>query len=225
MREGHFDPRRWDAESDGPGDDSDDTPEDVSEKEWEAMLGEPDASIDDDDEETGERQRPKLFLISMLVGVVVVVAACSSAATRSSNSCPSAKNFTSRSVWADEDIGAGLRIEGLRMSRKSESGIDRLLVQGQLVHTTDVIRPVPHLRLTLLSAAGQALRTIDVKPSKKPAHGRRDDQFRSLRHEPAGGGTVHQRHLRRNRPDQRAPVAAPPSRPKWSKSSESRSFE
>ncbi|WP_425599251.1 zinc-ribbon domain-containing protein [Azospirillum brasilense] len=63
-----------------------------------------------------------------------------------------------------EPPGTGLQLQNVRSEQKAEDGKTALLVEGQIVNTSETLRTVPTLRVTALGADRQPLRNWTVEP-------------------------------------------------------------
>lgn len=59
-------------------------------------------------------------------------------------------------------IAPGLELRNLSRRRELVDGTSRLVIEGEIVNTTETTRPVPNLRITLFDAGGNALQNWDV---------------------------------------------------------------
>jgi len=59
-------------------------------------------------------------------------------------------------------IAPGLELRNLSRRRQLVDGTSRLIIEGEIVNTTEVTRPVPNLRVVLFDSDGNALQSWDV---------------------------------------------------------------
>lgn len=67
-----------------------------------------------------------------------------------------------------EPPGTGLQLQNLRSEQKTEAGAPVLLIDGQIANVSDVLRPVPPVRVTALDKDRQPLRswTVEASPAQ-----------------------------------------------------------
>lgn len=64
-----------------------------------------------------------------------------------------------------EPPGAGLQLQNVRSEQKTEGGGPVLIVDGQIINVSDVIRPVPHVRAVSLGQDRKPVKSWSIEAS------------------------------------------------------------
>ncbi|MBP2313148.1 zinc-ribbon domain-containing protein [Azospirillum soli] len=64
-----------------------------------------------------------------------------------------------------EPPGAGLQLQNVRSEQKTEGGAPVLIVDGQIINVSDVIRPVPHVRAVSLGQDRKPVKSWSIEAS------------------------------------------------------------
>lgn len=64
-----------------------------------------------------------------------------------------------------EPPGAGLQLQNVRSEQKTEGGATVLIVDGQIINVSDVIRPVPHVRAVSLGQDRKPVKSWSIQAS------------------------------------------------------------
>ena len=78
---------------------------------------------------------------------------------------PPAALFYEKAGLTVEPPGAGLQLQNVRSEQKVEGGATVLIVDGQIINVSDVIRPVPHVRAVSLGQDRKPVKSWSIEAS------------------------------------------------------------
>jgi len=126
-------------------------------------------SADDEPLDDGLKQKGGLGKIIGIAAAVLVIALGAGAYFAKGmiiEMWPGAKDLYALVSFGGEDLGEGLDIRDVKSLREVESGVDILIVRGNISNVSDKERAVPMIRVVLFDSNGEEVQSAVASPLK-----------------------------------------------------------
>lgn len=144
------------------------------------------------EEDEGSSRRRTLGLIIALVAVVVIFGSIFGGLffmkDKVISMWPQAEKLYSMVSFGGAALGEGLDIRSVKPDRRTENNIDVLVVSGLVANVSDQTKPVPMIRVSLISADDEEVQFVVVSPPKPEVNAGEALRFRARLEDPAPTG-------------------------------------